>query len=134
MTKFKKELTPKAVSKYSPSEEQMLNTLHDIKIREGLHHINVNSTDAESKQDNEREEFYRKVSEILDSETTYHVPYARRTRWNARRLGNGRFKGFGLVQCFGDENVRVVSKKGTKYFKSYSDVYVYLNGLKDNEK
>ena len=71
-----------------------------------------------------------KVSEILKIEVEYHIPYTKRNRWNARRLGNGRFKGFGLVQCFGDEKVRVVSKKGTHYFTSYTDVYKYLKEIR----
>ena len=55
----------------------------------------------------EREEFYRRVSEILNIPHDYHVPYRRKTRWNARRLGNGRFPGFGLVQDFGG-SVRIM--------------------------
>lgn len=58
----------------------------------------------------------------------YHNP-VRRTRWNNRNLGNGRFPGFGLVQSFG-QCIRVVSKRGTVIFKTYEEVYEYLIKLK----
>lgn len=73
----------------------------------------------------EKRAFYEKCAEILNIDHEFNEPVRRRTRWNTRRLGNGRFPGFGLVQCFGG-NVRVVSKDGTKMFSCYEDVYNYL--------
>lgn len=73
----------------------------------------------------EKREFYERVSEILNIEHDFHDPLKRRTRWNTRNLGNGRFPGFGLVQCFGS-TVRVVSKSGTRMFDDYEKVYDYL--------
>lgn len=73
----------------------------------------------------EKKEFYNKCSEILNIDHIFKEPVRRRTRWNTRNLGNGRFPGFGLIQCFGS-SVRVMSKKGTKIFYSYDEVYRYL--------
>jgi hypothetical protein len=78
----------------------------------------------------EKHEFYDTVSSILNIDHDYHDPARRRTRWNARNLGNGRYPGFGLVQCFGS-SVRVMSKHGTKIFYSYEDTYKYLKEVVD---
>jgi len=81
------------------------------------------------KTNEEKEEFYGRCADILGIPHEFATPGARRTRWNARRLGNGRYPGFGLVQCFGDD-VRVVSKRGTRMFKSYDEVYKYLEEIR----
>ena len=78
----------------------------------------------------EKHEFYDTVSSILNIDHDYHDPVRRRTRWNTRNLGNGRYPGFGLVQCFGS-SVRVMSKHGTKIFYSYEDTYKYLKEVVD---
>jgi hypothetical protein len=80
----------------------------------------------------EKEEFYVKCSEILNIPHEFHEPVRRRTRWNARFLGNGRFPNFGLVQCFGS-SVRVISKDGTKVFKTYEETYEYLKKVVDKQ-
>jgi hypothetical protein len=86
------------------------------------------------KTNDEKRVFYDTVSSILNIEHSFHNPVPKKTRWNARFLGNGRFPGFGLVQCFGHA-IRVVSKKGTKVFYSYEEVYDYLKKVVDtNEK
>ena len=78
------------------------------------------------KTNEEKEKFYATCSEILGIEHEYHTPVPRRTRWNTRLRGNGRYPGFGLVQCFGSQ-VRVMTKDdGTKMFETYEDVYEYL--------
>jgi hypothetical protein len=74
----------------------------------------------------EKQAFYAKCAEILNIPHVFHVPVRRKTRWNTRFLGNGRYPGFGLVQCYGCV-VRVVSKQGTKVFNDYDAVYDYLN-------
>ena len=73
----------------------------------------------------EKREFYSKCSQILNIEHEFHVPVPRRTRWNTRRLGNGRYPGFGVIQCYGSM-IRVMSKRGTHIFSSYEEVYSYL--------
>ncbi len=75
----------------------------------------------------EKREFYARCAEILNIEHEFREPVPRRNRWNTRRLGNGRFPGFGLIQCFGS-HVRVISKQGTRIFKTYEEVYQYLDG------
>lgn len=80
------------------------------------------------KTNEEKREFYAKCAEILGIEHDYRDPVPRKTRWNTRFLGNGRFPGFGLVQCYGSM-VRVVSKSGTKTFKTYEETYEYLKIL-----
>lgn len=81
----------------------------------------------------EKKEFYEKCSEILNIHHEYNDPVIRRNRWNTRRIGNGRYPGFGLVQCFG-HTIRVVSKQGTKMFATYQEVYDYLNNFVDNHR
>lgn len=76
------------------------------------------------KQQREKD-FYTKCGEILNIKHEYHKPWPRRTRWNCRTLGNGRYPGFGTIQIFGS-NIRIMSKRGTKVFSSYAEVYDYL--------
>lgn len=73
----------------------------------------------------EKQEFYAQCSEILAIAHDYADPVPRRNRWNTRRLGNGRYPGFGLIQCFGSQ-VRVISRTGTRMFKTYEEVYEFL--------
>jgi hypothetical protein len=77
--------------------------------------------------------FYETCSKILEIDHIFKEPVHRRTRWNTRLLGNGRYPGFGLVQCFG-HSTRVVTKDGTKMFKTYDEVYEYLRKIVDNAK
>jgi hypothetical protein len=81
----------------------------------------------------EKEEFYANCSTILGIPHLFHDPVPRRTRWNSRFLGNGRYPGFGLVQCFGS-SVRVMSKHGTRVFKTYEETYDYLKKVVDINK
>lgn len=80
------------------------------------------------KTNEEKQEFYDRVAIILNIEHEFHEPVRRRNRWNTRKIGNGRFSGFGLVQCYGSF-VRVVSKRGTKTFNTYEDTYKYLEEI-----
>ena len=72
-----------------------------------------------------KKEFYDKVSKILNIEHEFNEPVPRRTRWNNRKIGNGRFPGFGLVRCYGS-GVLIITKSGTKTFDTYEEVYKYL--------
>ena len=74
------------------------------------------------KTEEEKQAFYLKCAEILGIDYEYRTPVSKRTRWNNRLPGNGRYPGFGLVQCFGSR-VRVVSKAGTRMFRTYDEVY-----------
>ena len=77
------------------------------------------------KTKDEKREFYENCAEILNIEHNYNEPVPRRNRWNTRRLGNGRYPGFGLIHCFGSR-VRVMSKNGTRMFNTYEETYEYL--------
>ncbi len=85
------------------------------------------------KTNDEKRVFYDTVSSILNIEHEFHDPVPRRTRWNTRLVGNGRFPGFGLVQCYGYA-IRVVSKRGTKVFYNYEEVYEYLKKVVDESR
>lgn len=73
----------------------------------------------------EKKEFYTQCGEILGIEHDWNTPVARRTRWNARFLGNGRYPGFGLIRVYGSQ-IMVTTKQGTKMFKTAEEVYEYL--------
>lgn len=48
--------------------------------------------------------FYQSCADILGARHDYApFRYGKRTRWNNRGAGNGRFPGFGLVRLFGAE-------------------------------
>lgn len=49
----------------------------------------------------DRKEFFDNVAKILGTTHNYVEPFKRKTRWNARVDGNGRFPGFGTVRHFG---------------------------------
>ena len=76
----------------------------------------------------EKKEFYAKCGEILNIEHVYAEPVPRRNRWNTRRIGNGRYPGFGLIRCYGT-TVTIVSKSGSRVYKTYEEVYDYLRLL-----
>ena len=47
------------------------------------------------------EGFYRECAKLLCADHTYReFPYRKRTRWNNREPGNGRFVGHGLIRFF----------------------------------
>lgn len=82
------------------------------------------------KTQEEKQAFYEQCSAILGIAHEYNVPVARRNRWNTRRLGNGRYPGFGVIHCYGS-SARVMSKHGTRWFDSYDSVYEYLQKVLD---
>jgi hypothetical protein len=54
-------------------------------------------------------DFYRTVATLLHCEAHgYHpFPHGRRTRWNNRQPGSGRFVGHGLVRYYGPAHIHV---------------------------
>lgn len=79
-----------------------------------------------------KKEFYERCGEILGITHDWQEPVPRRTRWNTRNLGNGRFPGFGLVQSFGAKSFRVMSRKGTKMFDAPEKVFEYLKKVSED--
>ena len=77
---------------------------------------------------NEKKAFYAQCGEILGIAHEWNDPVPRRTRWNTRLIGNGRFPGFGLIRCYGYQ-VMVSSRLGTKMFASTDAVYTYLKEI-----
>ena len=75
-------------------------------------------------------EFYAKCGELLGIDHEYKVPFSRKTRWNCRTLGNGRYPGFGTIQIFNPTCIRVMAAGGTKMFDNFEDVYEYIVALR----
>ena len=75
-----------------------------------------------------KKEFYTQCGEILGIEHKWNDPVPRRTRWNARLIGNGRYPNFGLIRCYGKQ-IMVTSKNGTRMFDDVELVYDYLKLL-----
>ena len=60
------------------------------------------------KEENAVEGFYQKCAELLGAEHTYKkFPYGKRTRWNNRSAGNGRFVGHGIIRVFSENLIHV---------------------------
>jgi len=59
-------------------------------------------------EENSVEGFYQAVAKLLECEAhRYTTPLQKRTRWNNRLPGNGRFPGHGIVRYFGSTHVLV---------------------------
>ena len=86
-----------------------------------------NKGDRNIREDDKK--FYDECSRILGIEHDYSEPPRRRTRWNTRNLGNGRFPGFGLVRAYG-QMVMVTSRQGTRTFPKREEALRYLTDLK----
>ena len=76
--------------------------------------------------------FYEKCAEILG--TTYECksfPYYRRTRWNNRSPGNGRFEGFGIIRKFGDHYQVALTRPIAHHavYRSEEEVFAFLRSL-----
>lgn len=82
--------------------------------------------------DDGRSGFYQKCAELLGTTYDYKpFPYAKRTRWNNRAPGNGRFGGFGLIRLFGS-TVHMSLKapvKVNRWFTSREDALAFLEGI-----
>lgn len=53
-------------------------------------------------------DFYQNVAVLLDCDDLYRkFPFRKRTRWNNRSAGNGRFGGHGLVRYFGPGHISI---------------------------
>lgn len=75
-------------------------------------------------------DFYHKCSEILKVPHNYVEPFSRRTRWNNRNPGNGRYKGYGLIRRYSSTSIHVqFGCKGSGIFKSEDEVYEFLKNI-----
>lgn len=70
--------------------------------------------------------FYKRCGEIIGIPHEWQEPVARRTRWNTRFLGNGRYPGFGVIRTFGG-SFHIMSKEhGTHFLPTEESVYELL--------
>jgi len=73
-------------------------------------------------------EFYTMCASILDIEIEDHsFSHYKRTRWNNRSPGNGRFPGFGLIRIYGDM-IHITTKNNNMTFASKSEALTWLSG------
>lgn len=72
------------------------------------------------------QDFYSTCAKILHIDHEYTVPFRRRDRWNTRKLGNGRFPGFGLIRYHSSSFITVMCKKGIRVFNNEQEVYEFL--------
>jgi hypothetical protein len=66
-------------------------------------------------------DFYQKCANLFGLESDYKpFPYRKRTRWNNRSAGNGRYEGRGLIRMFSPTLIIVTlhNPKLTGQFKS----------------
>jgi len=76
--------------------------------------------------------FYQACASLLGAHHDYRpYPYRRRTRWNNRAAGNGRFPGFGIIRLFG-EKVHMqlrAPQPVNRWFGRREDALAYLAGI-----
>lgn len=54
------------------------------------------------------EGFYKAVADLLSAEHRFEpFPYGKRTRWNNRLPGNGRYPGCGIVRRYGPDAIHI---------------------------
>ena len=55
------------------------------------------------------EDFYQEIALLLgcDEHCYKQYPYTKRTRWNNRNPGNGRYPGFGIIRRYNSNNISV---------------------------
>lgn len=59
-------------------------------------------------QHNPEQLFYEQVSQLLGCELIYQPwPFSKKTRWNNRQPGNGRFVGHGIIRRYSSELIHV---------------------------
>jgi hypothetical protein len=79
--------------------------------------------------------FYLEVAAILDVPCVEVVEPKRRTRWNARQPGNGRYPGRGLVRAFGDRVlVQLRVPPVTRWFETRRKALEFLRQLRSTER
>jgi len=76
----------------------------------------------------DKREFYAAVAAKLGVEDTYVELLPYRRRWGQRKLGNGRYEGYGLVRWY-SENFITVTPEGcsTSVFKDAESALASIN-------
>ncbi len=74
--------------------------------------------------------FYLEVGVILDMSHVEITEPKRRTRWNARQPGNGRYPGRGLVRLYGERVlVQLRSPPVTRWFETRREALDFLRNV-----
>ena len=74
------------------------------------------------------EHFYQQCAEILGTTSLgERFSHYKRTRWNNRKAGQGRFEGRGIIRCFGRQVHVALNKPSiSKIFESKQDALEWL--------
>lgn len=75
-------------------------------------------------------DFYTKCGEILGCGHDFHTPFRKKTRWNVRVLGNGRYPGYGVIRWFSPTMIHAMINRKVKTFVTEEDVYQFLEDEK----
>ena len=83
----------------------------------------------------EAQKFYDECAHILGRAPNYKkFPFRKRTRWNNRTAGNGRFADLGIIRRFGSQSFHVsLRHTTTKHFRDAEQVYEFLRRYVENE-
>jgi hypothetical protein len=77
--------------------------------------------------------FYQRCAELLgcDKHVYRKFPYYKRTRWNNRGAGNGRYEGFGLIRLFGSKVHMALHSpvRLNRWFNSQDEALLFLANL-----
>jgi len=76
-------------------------------------------------------EFYDRCAELLGTTHEYHDPVPRRTRWNTRLLGNGRFPGRGVIRPYNANCIHAMltNPRIVRTFTSVDALFEFLETL-----
>ena len=76
-------------------------------------------------------EFYNKCAELLGTEYDCKpFPWYKRTRWNNRAPGSGRYPGFGIIRKFGSQ-IHVALQRPVQHHGIYNSENEVLQFLQD---
>ena len=83
------------------------------------------------------ERFYKQCAEILKVDYIFRPYFIKKTRWNRRNPGNGRFEGFGLIRRYSKDNIHMILSYPiivNTLFKSEDSVFLFLKEMINNER
>jgi hypothetical protein len=79
------------------------------------------------------QDFYEKCAEILSVDQfgeAFPWPNYKRTRWNNRAPGRGRFPGFGIIRKFGDKfHVALTNPQHHGIYNTEEEVFDFLRSI-----
>lgn len=81
-----------------------------------------------------KEEFWMLCDSILGIQTQKPINIRRRTRWNNREPGSGRYPGIGLIRYYSSEIIHITTHDENKTFSSCYDAIEFLKYLKLHQR